>query len=152
MDLDLRSASEVGTYTYPLGSDVTHIFCDARPYTATFHGPGKNAVYQIFTALADQSNYPVYMHCTYGADRTGTLIFLLQGVLGVSEADMQREYRTTGFAMSGYDTSDNLDVIIAGLENFPGDTTQEKIVYYLTNTVGVTQEEIDSIRTILLEE
>ena len=37
------------------------------------------------------------------------------------------------------------------LETNEGETLQEKIINYLTTTVGVTQEEIASIQSIFLE-
>ena len=51
----------------------------------------------IFEVLADESNYPVYIHCNAGADRTGTVAFLINGLLGVSEADLIRDFELTSF-------------------------------------------------------
>jgi hypothetical protein len=69
----------------------------------------------------------------------------------MSESDMIREYQMTGFTMSTYVTSENMDIIISGLQNTEGDTLQEKIVNFLVNDIGVSQEEIENIRDILLE-
>ena len=41
-------------------------------------------------AIADENRYPVYIHCTGGADRTGTLAFLINALLGVGEDDLIR--------------------------------------------------------------
>ena len=45
-----------------------------------------------------------------------------------------------------------MNVIISGLEPYTGGTLQEKIVTYLTTVIGITDEEIASIRNIFLEE
>ncbi|MBQ8684503.1 MAG: tyrosine-protein phosphatase [Clostridia bacterium] len=152
-DLDLRADILFpGEYQSRLGEDVKHTFYEAPAFGAVFSTTYRPMLKNLFHELADPANYPMYMHCTYGADRTGTLIYLLQGVLGVAEEDMVREFQTTGFFFNKYAASNSLDVIRAGLENYPGDTLQEKIVNFLTTGVGVTQEEINSIRRILLEE
>ena len=40
----------------------------------------------------------VYFHCAGGADRTGTLAFLIEALLGVSESDLSKDYELTTFA------------------------------------------------------
>ena len=39
----------------------------------------------------------VYFHCAGGADRTGTLAFLIEALLGVSESDLSKDYELTSF-------------------------------------------------------
>lgn len=42
----------------------------------------------------------VYFHCHGGADRTGTLAFLLEALLGVSESDLSKDFELTTYAGS----------------------------------------------------
>jgi Protein tyrosine/serine phosphatase len=39
----------------------------------------------------------IYFHCIGGADRTGTLAFLIEALLGVSETDLNIDYELTSF-------------------------------------------------------
>jgi protein tyrosine/serine phosphatase len=93
----------------------------------------------------------MYLHCTWGRDRTGTVVLLLQGLLNVSEEDMMLEYRLTGYVTPSVATNNKMDIVFMQLKHYEGDTLQEKIINYLTTTVGVTQEEIASIQAIFLE-
>jgi hypothetical protein len=53
-----------------------------------------------FTVLGDPAAYPVYIHCTYGRDRTGVLAAVILSALGATRADILQEYlisqRTVG--------------------------------------------------------
>ncbi len=132
----------------------------------------------IFSTLADESNYPVYFHCNAGADRTGTLAFLIEGLLGVSYEDTIRDFELTSFSKfgerlrskiaddgksfddSGVYTDDSNNYIAFGklysdLLAYYGDNSgnlSTAIYNYLTSYVGVNASEIASVKKILLGE
>ena len=78
-------------------------------------------------------------------------MFLLQGILNLSEEDMLSEYRRSAFTHAELVDASYMDAVIDGLQPYAGSTLQEKIVTFLTTDVGVTEEEIEAIRSILLE-
>lgn len=152
-DFDLRAQElYTGNYQSRLGADVGHSFYGSPQYGGIFNQAGRVPLSRIFKDLADPNKYPMYLHCTYGADRTGTIIFLLQGLLNVSEEDMIDEYCLTGFFRRDCASPTAMEVVISGLQSYPGTTLQEKIVSFMKTDVGLTDAEIQSIRTILLEE
>lgn len=152
-DLDLRSESifDGEAYRSPLGENVRHRFYDSPMYGDIFKADGPTKVRDIFKDLAKPENYPMYLHCTHGTDRTGTIVFLLQGLLNMSEEDMLREYRLTAFSNPSLAASDQMQTVIDGLQDYAGETLQQKIESYLLEAAGLTAEEIISIRSIFLE-
>lgn len=149
-DLDLRSPEIVeGDYQSRLGVD--HQFYDAPTYAQIFRPEYQDSLREIFADLADPNKYPMYLHCTWGRDRTGTVVLLLQGLLNVSEEDLMQEYRLTGYVTPAVATNNKMDTVFTQLGAYEGDTLQEQIINYLTTTVGVTQEEIESIQAIFLD-
>ncbi len=152
-DFDLRNDDVFsGSYKSRLGDDVGHKFYCSPAYGAIFNEFNKELLKNIFTDLANEANYPMYMHCTYGADRTGTIVYLLQGILGVPEDKMDMEYGLTGFVVQNFAEIDAMKVVKSNIQNFEGDTINDKIVNFLTTEVGITEQEIQSIRDILLED
>ena len=150
-DMDLRqSALFTGNYQSRI-TGKAHRFYTAPQYGQIFNLAYKESLKNIFTDLANLDNYPMYLHCTYGQDRTGTIIYLLYGILNMSEEDMLLEYQRSGYHAYIYATN-TMDVINTGLEHYDGDTLQEKIVTFLTSEIGITIDQIESIREILLEE
>ena len=45
--------------------------------------------------VTNQNHESVFFHCTIGTDRTGTIAYFLEGLLGVSEEDRLRDYEMT---------------------------------------------------------
>ncbi len=142
-DFDLRHTGED-----ILGPEVQHFYYDALQYHHAFTPAGKEAVRRLFTDLADPDNYPAYLHCTYGLDRTGTMSYLLLGLLGVSDKDLHRDYELSAL-YHDWLTQEHMDLMVDMIGDLPGSNTQQRVEYFLLST-GVTKEQIESIRTIFL--
>ncbi len=152
-EMDLRESFTYSEgYVSRLGEGVEHNFYTAPMYGNIFSDINADEVKKVFSDLADPQNYPMYLHCTYGCDRTGTIVYLLQGLLNMPEDEMMREYRMSAFFSPQYTNSARMEVVVEGLEKYKGDTIQEKIENFLKEDIGVTQKEIESIRNILLED
>jgi hypothetical protein len=53
---------------------------------------GGDRLARAFELFADESNYPILVHCTAGKDRTGVLLGMVMEVLGCHDADIAHEY------------------------------------------------------------
>ncbi len=146
-DLDLRWPNEISQSVTPLGEGVQYISHGTPMYNEIFLDSGKESIRAIFSDLANPDNYPIYMHCIYGRDRTGTAVTVLLGLLGVSEDDLYREYRLTALHNKNLDSA--FGVFMTQYKDLEGKDIQEKAELYLLS-VGVTAEEIASIRSIFL--
>ena len=59
----------------------------------TNYNTARNAVNSIMDDIIAGNN--AYIHCRVGADRTGTVLYILEGLLGVSDEDRYREFELT---------------------------------------------------------
>ncbi len=91
-DFDLREANRDMSYSSPLGPSVRRIFYNSQMYVNILTPEGRITLKNLFTDLAKPDNYPAYIHCTYGLDRTGTVCFILEALLGVPEEALLKDY------------------------------------------------------------
>ena len=111
-----------------------------------------NQVRQIFELFADPEAYPLYFHCQGGGDRTGTIAFLLENVLGLDEETILTEYELSNLSVSGERTrfSEVWCKFMEKLESFaPGESRGRQVGEYLRQC-GVSEEVKEKIRSILL--
>ena len=148
-DMDLREQEVVDKGTGTLG--IQRKVYDSPMYVQIFNRDSGDEMLEIFTDLANPENYPMYLHCTHGKDRTGTVVFLLEAVLGVSEKDLIREYELSAlyFDQARDLSTDDIYKVIERLEDYGGDSIQENARLYLLS-IGITEEQIETLKTIYL--
>lgn len=148
-DFDLRFSDMPS----PLGRDVKLIRIPMRGTygrISEFKEDFRNML-QVFT---DVNNYPIYIHCWGGADRTGTLLFLLCALLGMNENDLFLEYELTSFSVWGPRSSDS--ELFTNFKNALSEygTEHDSLITKSRNFVrstGITEKEVEQIRKILLD-
>ncbi len=147
--MDLRDPAVNGGAASPLGNAVNHAYYHAPKYAEVFNRENFPAVRRVFAQLTNADHYPIYIHDTSGMDQTGTICYLLEAVLGVNEDDLKRDYRISTLCHGGVHGSE-MDAFLEQFDKLSGDTAQEKAEGYL-RSIGITDDEIASIRAILLE-
>lgn len=149
-ELDLRWDGEVATMSEsPMGPKVKWIHSSSLDYGRLSEDEGKEASARNFKLCADLNNYPIDFHCIAGADRTGTLAYILCGLVGVSEDDLRKDWEVTARDYFTYARYDQISHIFDQY-GAPEDPLSVKIQNYLLQ-IGVTQEEINAFKTLILE-
>ena len=153
-ELDLRKVSnnEVGGLTdTSLIPGVQYVQVPMESTVAQLRAENEAAVAEVFKLLGDEENYPFIIHCSIGTDRTGYICYLINGLLGVSAEDLDRDYLLSNFANIG--SSRNINRIrgdyLDYMQALPGETLSAKIEGYLLS-IGVAQSDIDTLRRVML--
>lgn len=145
-------------------------------YSGRYSAANVETLRNVFAFLSNENNYPVYIHCNWGADRTGTLAYLINGLLGVAYENLVKDFELTTFSPSGarYRSAiedgkfsntgimrnDSGNYVAFGRMNDIFTTYYQAreislasaIEKYLIEDVGVTQTQIDNIKKIMLTE
>ena len=105
---------------------------------------------ESYKLLTDPENYPMIVHCWGGIDRTGTWLYILGGMLGVSENDLGLDYEMSSFTRWGRRSrySEQFLEFRKGLSSYGG-TLKAACTGYM-HACGLTDEELDTIRKLLL--
>ena len=157
-DIDLRT--DVGNTKSPIGTLVDYNCYPIQPYdTGLKDTITKGLIKSIFEKIEEKlsKSNAIYFHCQGGRDRTGTLAFLILGVLGVSESDIAKDYELTEFAYASY-KADNPNTsrkfaqyvsMVSYIKTFNGVTFNDKIISYLLS-IGISQATINNIKSYMV--
>ena len=162
-DLDLRgregggSDDEPEMTESPLGSDVWY----TRTQQYAWYALTPVATWQTYLRCvidAVTHREPVYFHCTAGADRTGTLACVLEGLLGMSQSDIDKDYElTTFYSGSGSDANarrrneSDWKGLLNAINAVSGKTFRDKCVRFAVGTCGMSMADINAFRAAMID-
>lgn len=155
-DLDLRGKKEAAISVSPLGDDVYYTCADdCALYTLTPEDTWRVNLRCVFDAVTHGE--PVYFHCIYGADRTGTLACVLEGLLGMSQSDIDKDYELTCFYTGTATDSEarrrneaEWSGLIAKINAKSGASFRDKCVTFAAE-LGFTAAEINAFRAAMID-
>ncbi len=140
----------------PLGDDVWFTIAQkAAMYALTPVETWQTYLRRVIDAVTHRE--PVYFHCTAGADRTGTLACVLEGLLGMSQSDIDKDYElTTFYSGSGTDAlarrrnETDWTKLINAINAVSGDSFRDKCVHFAVGTCGMTMADINAYRAAMI--
>ena len=174
IELDLRGTGDISDGYKACGfaedGDIEYQMHAIKSYEQTFTNT-RSEVAPIFEILKNADKKPVYYHCFGGADRTGTIGFLLNGVLGVSYTDLVIDFELTSYSsinnehirshIQGHQHQydrwpaliNQLKTDTTGGYKYDADASlEDNIENFLVKACNVPQATIDTIRDIMLED
>ena len=107
-ELELRSDVD-GNRACIAGEDVALVQLAYRPYIEVFSDMHKAGIKKIMEFLADEKNYPLYIHCMGGADRTGMIALYLRALCGEEEETIHTDYELTGLSTYALGAAEGAD-------------------------------------------
>lgn len=167
-EFDLRGSTEayggVSTQAYSrLGRDVDYRIVPHGMYAyvnavAVYPEYFRYGWNQIRTYV--MKGNPIFIHCSHGCDRMGTWAAVIEGVLGVSENNINLDYELSAFApksslwryrnmhqsVPDYDFRETMNY----LRSLPGETFKDKCEYFLVSKCRISQADIDILRQELI--
>lgn len=154
-DINLRGKSEATWTTSPLGENVAfHVYDSYAWYSINNSELLKSILKDIFDSVAN--NEPAYFHCSAGADRTGTVAFIIEAILGVNQSDMDKDYELTCFYSGVYSDAharrrneSEWIGLVNSFSNYDGNTLRDKVVNWVLS-LGFSIDTINEFRQIMI--
>ena len=151
-DIDLRGDWEcVGMSGSPLGTNVVWRHTPYQAYAGLDTPDSRAAFSEIFRTLLNPCAYPALIHCRAGRDRAGTVVFLLNALLGVSERDLRRDRELSErLLQNAFFKYRRIEGIFTALAAYPGETVNARAEAFV-RSLGFTDADITRFRSLLLE-
>ncbi len=126
VDLDLRGIKESEANAGPVIEGVEYLKLPVEKNLGRGTGNTQELYQQAIRSIIGwlDEGRNIYFHCAGGADRTGSLAFLIEALLGVSESDLSKDYELTTFARTN-----------TRLRNFRATESETHILYELIGHV-----------------
>lgn len=153
-EVDLRD--EATATSSPIGKHVHYYRCPISAYYANIVDQSDkgsyNSIVKALRTIFDAVNHDecCYYHCSLGADRAGTVSWMIEALLGMSRADMDKDYELTTFyvyqAQSGtrYRTRTDYRALKEYLPTF-----DDVVLWYLR--AGFSIEELNAFRAAAID-
>jgi len=152
-ELDLRNEDEIPLKGISaLGEDIVY-----ANYNISFgeisSDSNRSRLLSCFRFISEQieDNHPVYIHCKWGADRTGLICMLLEGLLGVSQSNIDKDYELTSFTgNTRYRFDVAYQLVLKDILALEGRSLQEKF-RNCWKLFGATDAELDKFIEMMIE-
>lgn len=108
-----------------------------------------------FVVNSLRQQMPVYIHCTYGADRTGMLCYLIESTCGCPMDVLYKDYELTSFSpfvdLRYKSTVDIRFFNKIGYRNdYANNTLRDQARLYLHENLGISYADMDDLEAIML--
>jgi len=99
VDMDLRGIKSSESTVGPVIDEAEYVKFPVEKNMGRGTGNTQEVYQQAIRAVIGylEEGKVVYFHCAGGADRTGTLAFLIEALVGMSESDLSKDYELTTF-------------------------------------------------------
>lgn len=150
-ELDLRAESRLSSS--PLGDEVDFIRLITDSYTGAISSRRHEYVRDLKWIIARlREDKAVNWHCAVGCDRCGTLSFLIEGLLGVGEEDLCRDYELSTFrGHKRWRSHKGFRTMLPWIRSHGGSDDLAECFYNYWREGGMTEEELDFFRGYMLD-
>lgn len=150
-EIDLRGADESTSSVF--GNKIRYVSAEGADVTYTLSPKDSWKLY--LRALFDSAivGDASYIHCSMGADRTGTFACVIEGLLGVAQNDCDKDYELTSFVgTSGWlrERNGQFASLISQINQLSGTTFRDKCVNFVAS-LGFTESEINAFRAAMID-
>ncbi|MBQ0049017.1 MAG: tyrosine-protein phosphatase [Bacteroidales bacterium] len=150
-ELDLRAESRLTSS--PLGKEVSFTRIITDSYTGAVSSRRHEYVSDLRWIIRQlRRGKAVNWHCAVGCDRCGTLTFLIEGLLGVGEADLCRDYELSTFrGHKRWRSHKGFRTMLPWIRNYGATDDLAECFYRYWRDGGVSEDDLDFFRSYMLD-